>query len=243
MTRAVPRARPAFLLLAALACPAEAQGDPFAAGAIAYERRDFAAARAALESASPAPEEFAAAQINLGHCALEAGRPWDAYVHYLRAQRRRPSDPEVAGWVEDARRQLGLREFRPEGTVERIAALGRRLPARTLLAAAGALGAAGCALALRRRRLLSPVPVAAILLAAALAALPWLRGLVPPGSEILALEEGVPLHGEPSRRSPVAGRLYRGERIPAAAASDRWVEVRAGGRVLYVEISRVALLE
>ncbi len=198
--------------------------DP-ALAAEAYRAGRFAEAHAFYEAALAEPgADLGPLLYNLGNCAFRLGRPAEAVLHYRRALRRMPRDPEITFNLRLASRSLDL-PAQPGDGAGALAFLDRLTPGEALALAAAleAAGLFGFVLFRRRpgtRRTLLVLALAGILLAARLGHA--LYGTDPEG---VVLPAEVALRPEPQSGLAPTHHLRAGESVRILAMSDRWMHV------------------
>lgn len=210
-------------------------GDPERAER-AYRERRFAEAYALYEQALATNEYSAGAlQFNLGNCAYHLEQPALAILHYRRAERTLPDDPDLQSNRRQAEAQLGLP---PQPALREDP--DRRRALSLLAAALQTVGLCGAVLLTRRGARV------VLLLLAGVGAAAGIAALQPPAA---APEAGVVLaatldvHAAPAADGEPVGRLTAGELVFVTGQQDGRIQVRHARATGWVARDGLALID
>ncbi len=214
------------------------------AAASAYQEGRVEEARQNYLGLLALPEADAGAlHHNLGHCALELGRPAEALHHYLQAGIHGSSAADLGTARAEAERRLGL--MPPPALAPHQQLLARfdawsPGPALTVLALSLTIGGIGLLLLRGRGWLWLPALLLLLGLAGAgrLAHRAWLAA--PQG---IVLDGAAPLREEPHDGLPARLSLPPGARVRILARSDRWLRVEHSRGTGWTAASAIGLLD
>ncbi len=202
--------------------------------------------------------EDADVEFNLGTVHAQAGRLGHAILHFERALRIRPRDPEAERSLEQARRLIAERRARAEGeaTIDTGGGIGAAL-ARPFTEA----GLAWALLALElllllsvvvavsaergsRRRVGSALLASLLLLGLAFTsfALVAERGLLHDGRDAIVLRDRATLREGPDPRAAPRGEAREGDWAVVLGEEDGFLRVRTGGNEGWAERDAVGAL-
>lgn len=214
------------------------------AAAAAYEDGRVEEARLIYHKLLEAPAADAGAlHHNLGHCALQLGRPAEAWFHYLQAEPHLPQDPGLNSARGAAERRLGMAPALTPAPHARLVQRWDTLTPRaallwiSLLCTTGGIG-----LLLLRGRGWLWLPAALLLMGLAGAGRMVHRAWLAPLHGIV-LDGAAPLREEPHAGLPARTSLPPGARVVILARSDRWLKLQQGKTVGWTEADRVGQLD
>lgn len=180
---------------------------------------------------------------NLGHCALELGRPAEAIYHYLQAGAHGSFAADLPTARAEAERRLGLLPPpAPAPHQQLLAQFDAWSPGQALAVLALSLTIGGIGLLLLRGRGWLWLPALLLLLSLAgagrLAHRAWLAA-----PEGIVLDEAAPLREEPHAGLPARLSLPPGARVRILARSDRWLQVEHLRGTGWTAASAIGLLD
>jgi tetratricopeptide (TPR) repeat protein len=226
------------LLLLCCAQSADAQ-----AAAAAYQAGHVEEARLIYHKMLEQPSADAGAlHHNLGHCALQQGRPAEAFYHYLKAEALLAPNTGLLQARALAERRLGIA---PAAALAPHTRLVKNFdswnPTSALLTVGILCTAGGIGLLLLRGRGWLWLPAVLLIIgltgAGRLAQRAWIAA-----PEGIVLDGGAPLREDPHAGIPARTSLPPGTRVEILARSDRWLQLRHESAVGWTESVRVGQL-
>jgi len=215
----------AWLLGTAMPAQGPASGATAARALAAYERGEFAAARALYGEALAAPgADLGALLFGLGNCAYREGHFAEALVAYRRALLRRPRDEQLrfnAAWTAD---RLGG-ERSPPSLIATLLSPLQRFTLRELLLAAGLLQAGGLLGAFLARRSGARAAAVAtagtgVLVGVHVVFVAWFAA-----PEAIVLESRTPVRGAPAPTAAAIHQLRAGDTVVVLDRTSTWLQV------------------
>ncbi len=227
----------ALVLAAALGSDALAQTpeEIFHQANAAYEKGDFDAAAAGYRRVIQYGVVDSRVEYNLGNACFRLGRLGEAVLHYERASRLAPGDPDIVGNLELARSRCFDRVEVPElaGPIRLLRAIQDRLGAdRQAMAVLGLVWLASALIAWRSSRpggfqAASGWTLAGILLVATVAASSWYttheRVL---GTRLaVVLEDTVDVLAGPGQNNATLFTVHEGLTVEVRSERQEWIQV------------------